>query len=164
MRSIAYRFANRLLVLSIILLVLVTAATLFAEQSEGDIETRIDDHMPLFDYDYDDSWVEKVPDIVAGYEVRYINTPKSMACMNTPMLHLRSKQPTLEEFHANPVNVDALTSALSSIPGVPSTSILLSFSPKPVDKLASAASETDWNLKRIEHGCHERWGKIGSNP
>ena len=155
MRSIAYRLTNRVLVLSMILILLVTAASLFAKQAEGDAEPQTDDTRPLFDYDYDDSWVEKVPDVLAGFEIGYIKTPKSMACLNGTIVSVRSTQPTLDEFIANPPDAESLMTALRSIPGAPEGNLYLSFSPKPIDKLASAAWETDWNLKRIEHGCYE---------
>ena len=157
MRSIAYRLANRVLALSMILIALITVASVLANQAEGDFDSQTENARPLFDYDYDDSWVEKVPDIIAGFELKHISTPKSRACLRNAIVHLRSKQPTLAEFHANPPDAEAVMSVLRSIPGAPS-SIRLGFSSKPVDKLASFARETDWNLKRIEHGCPEPWG------
>ncbi len=112
------------------------------------------DREPVFEPGYDDSWTEDFPQVVDGYNVRYINTPKSMACLNTPMVSLQSTHPTLEEFLADPPDMTSLNSALNSLPDIPSN-VLISFSPKPVDVEASAEWETDWNLKRLKGGCLE---------
>lgn len=109
----------------------------------------------VFDADYDDSWVANIPDVVGGYRVLYIDTPKSIACSSTPLIGLQTPRASLDEFLADAPAINALDAALESLPGVPSD-VTLSFSPGPIDKEMKAADDAKWNANRIRKGC--RWG------
>ncbi len=115
----------------------------------------------VFDLGYDDSWVENVPDVIGGFRVIHVSTPKSRACLYRPIVLLQSEQPTLEEYLATPLDVSALRAEIASIPGAPSN-IRLSFGSGAVDGEMVAAREADWNRSRMERSCHEPSRKLGN--
>ena len=62
-------------------------------------------HRPTLVTDYDDSWVENIPDVIGGYEVLYVNTPKNTVCNGTPVIGLRARQKSMDEFLRAPPQV-----------------------------------------------------------
>ena len=71
---------------------------------------------PIFDIDYDDSWVPSVPEFIGGYRVLYISTPKSRACSPSPVIDLQTPQESLSGFLGDPPDVHALMQALPGLP------------------------------------------------
>ncbi len=165
MHSISYLFAIAILTL------LAAASGAVAGAPDARVEAEANSSMSpdaikdrpygprwVFDIDYDDSWVENVPDVIGGFRVKHVSTPKSRACLHQPILILQSKQPTLEEYLATPLDVSALRAEIDSILGAPSN-IMLSFASGPVDREAATAREAASNRNKIEHGCPEPWGR-----
>ena len=119
-------------------------------------------HRPTLATDYDDIWVENVPDVISGYEVIYISTPKNTVCNGAPIIGLRAHQKSIDEFMRSPPSDDVF-SIVDSLPGVP-PNVRLSFfySSTPTDKEEDDVRHREWNAKIIEKGsCPERWGGIG---
>lgn len=124
---------------------------------EGQIRTdETAPHQEVLEPGYDDSWTANVPQTVEGLEVGYINTPKNFACNSRPLIRLRSTQPTLEQYLADPPDIPAIRKTLLALPGVP-TDFDLSFSPAPIDTQASAEWESNWTKDRLQSGCLEPW-------
>ena len=120
--------------------------------SRGAVVRPAETDMQVFDPDYDDSWVANVPEVIAGYRVLEIFTPKNRACTREPLLTLHTSpgyvSGTLEEIFAE----------LESISEIPSN-IRLSMSytgAKPEQRAASQQrlkESKEWNEARIRHGC-----------
>ena len=121
------------------------------EVSQSDV--RVD--RPIFDIDYDDSWVASVPEVIGGYRVLYISTPKSRACSPSPVIDLQTPQESLSGFLGDPPDVHALMQAL---PGLPSN-VRLSFGPSPIDKEEMAVRDRRWNEAKTRTGCIP-WGQV----
>ena len=108
---------------------------------------------PVIDVDYDDSWIANVPDVIGGYRVLYITTPKSVACSRKPVILLQAPQESMDEFLSAPLDVNSLRAAIRSVPGVPS-SFYLSFSRGPFDREEVEARIRDRNEFTAGRGCH----------
>ena len=107
---------------------------------------------PVLDVDYDDSWVTNVPDVIGGYRVIRITTPKSLACSNHPRITLLAQQGSMDEFLSAPLDLPSLRTAIQSIPGVPSD-VGLGFTGSPIDKEEMAEKNRRWNEANIREGC-----------
>ena len=118
---------------------------------------------PLFDVDYDDSWVANVPEFIGGYRVLYIRTPKSLACSVTPRIALRTSQESLDEFLSAPLDIRALRAAIQSIPGVPSN-VRLVFSKGSIDEATRAERLRRRNENAIKRGACIQFGRIPDGP
>ena len=115
---------------------------------------------PIFDLDYDDSWVANVPDLIGGYRVLYIRTPKSLACSVTPRIGLQTSSESLDEFLSTPLDIRALRAAIQSIPGVPSN-VRLAFSKGSIDEETRAERLRRRNENAIKRGaCVQLFGPI----
>ena len=117
--------------------------------SRGAVVRPVETDAQVFDPDYDDGWVANVPEVIAGYKVISIVTPKNRACTAEPLLLL----------HAPPGYVsgtlDEIFNTMESIPEMPSN-IRLSMSytgAKPEQRAASQQRLKEWNEARIRHGC-----------
>ena len=77
------------------------------------------DEEPVLDMDYDDSWVANIPEVIGGYKVLYIETPKSVACSHQAQIAFLAHQGSLDEFLAAPLDVHSLRAAIRSIEGGP---------------------------------------------
>ena len=119
---------------------------------------------PMLDVNYDDSWVANIPEVVSGYKVIRILTPKNTSCIVTPEINFQSPRRSMDEFLNDPPSIDSLEKELQSIPGVPSD-IILGFSSKPLDPEIYAARQQILNEARLRNGCTKMGGpvKIG-NP
>ena len=107
---------------------------------------------PIFDLDYDDSWAANVPDLIGGYRVLYIRTPKSLACSVTPRIGLQTSSESLDEFLSTPLDIRALKAAIQSIPGVPSN-VRLVFSKGSMDEETRAERLRRRNENAIKRGA-----------
>ena len=107
---------------------------------------------PVLDVDYDDGWVTNVPDVIGGYRVIRITTPKSLACSNHPRITLLAQQGSMDEFLSAPLDLPSLRTAIQSIPGVPSD-VGLGFTGSPIDKEEMAEKNRRWNEANIREGC-----------
>ncbi len=107
---------------------------------------------PVIDVDYDDGWVTNVPDVIGGYRVIRITTPKSLACSNHPRITLLAQQGSMDEFLSAPLDLPSLRTAIQSIPGVPSD-VGLGFTGSPIDKEEMAEKNRRWNEANIREGC-----------
>ena len=124
------------------------------------------DDSPVLDTNYDDSWVANVPDVIGGYRVLFVTTPKSLACSSRPRMTLLAQQGSADEFLSDPLDLPSLRAAIRSIPGVPSN-VVLGFTGSPIGEEELAAKNTKWNEVRIREGCihHSRPTlKDGSSP
>ena len=110
------------------------------------------DLYPVLDLDYDDSWVANVPEFIGGYRVLTVDTPKSEACSDEPLITFHATQKSLDEFLAAPLDIPSLRAAVLAIPGVPSD-VRLSFAGKPRDDEEYAESRRRWNERRVSSGC-----------
>ena len=108
---------------------------------------------PVLDVDYDDSWVANFPDVIGGYTVLYITTPKSVACSRTPLISLKAPQESMDEFLSAPLDVNSLEEAIRSIPGVPS-SFNLSFSGGLIALEEVETRIRERNEFMASRGCH----------
>ena len=107
---------------------------------------------PYLDLDYDDSWVANVPEVIGGYTVIQVTTPKTVACSNGPIITFHATQKSMDEFLSAPLDLNSLRAAIRSIPGVPSD-VRLSFAGKPRDDEEYAESRRRWNESMISSGC-----------
>ncbi len=112
-------------------------------------------HRPVFDMDYDDSWVASVPDVIGGYRVLYISTPKRKACSPSPVIVLQAPQESLSEFLGDTPDVHALMQAIPALPA----NARLSFGRSLIDKEEVAARDRRWNEAKIRTGCFS-WGQV----
>ena len=117
------------------------------------LDVRVD--RPIFDIDYDDSWVASVPEVIGGYRVLYISTPKSRACSPSPVIDLQTPQESLSGFLGDPPDVHALMQALPELP----SNVRLSFGPSPIDKEEMAVRDRRWNEAKTRTGCIP-WGQV----
>ena len=117
------------------------------------MDVRVD--RPIFDIDYDDSWVASVPEVIGGYRVLYISTPKSRACSQSPVIDLQTPQESLSGFLGDPPDVHALMQALPELP----SNVRLSFGPSPIDKEEMAVRDRRWNEAKTRTGCIP-WGQV----
>ena len=114
---------------------------------------------PYLDLDYDDSWVANVPEVIGGYTVIQVTTPKTVACGNGPIITFHATQKSMDEFLSAPLDLNSLRAAIRSIPGVPSD-VRLSFAAArldaagvPIDKEETEARRKRWNESMIKTGC-----------
>ena len=120
---------------------------------QSDREAMDPQHSPVFDVDYDDSWVANVPEVIGGYRVLYIITPKSVACSPEPVILLQAPQESMDEFLSAPLDVNSLSAAIRSIPGAPSH-FNLSFG-GPIDREAFETRIKERNELAVNRGwCH----------
>ena len=70
---------------------------------------------PIIDVDYDDSWVADFPDVIGGYRVVSIDTPKSVACSPEPVISLQAPQESMDEFLSTPLDLASLRAAIRSV-------------------------------------------------
>lgn len=137
------------------------AASSSAIEPEGaDDDAKYGPYPPLdllFDFDYDDSWVEMIPDVIGGWEVRTVRTPKNMACLSTAQIGFRSPYPSVEEYLAAPIDLESLRAEIDAIVGEPGK-VGLSFSSGPIVLEEDAAWLRDHNSSMIKYGCPEPWG------
>ena len=107
---------------------------------------------PYLDLDYDDSWVANVPEVIGGYTVIRVTTPKTVVCSGGPIITFHATQKSLDEFLSAPPDLSSLRAAVRSIPGVPSD-VRLSFAGKPRDDEEYAESRRRSNESMISSGC-----------
>ena len=112
---------------------------------------------PVLNLDYDDSWVANVPDVIGGYRVIRIGTPKDVACSSSPRITLQAPQESMEEYLATAPNVRSL---LESIPGIPSD-VQLSFVGSALGEEEAAASLEKWNEDNLQDGCIQLGSRSG---
>ena len=104
---------------------------------------------PVLNVDYDDSWVKNVPDVLGGYRVLHIQTPKNMACTDTPMITLQTPRDSSGEFVRS---MPELYRLAQQIPGM-SSNVHFSFSVSPIDLEAKADADKRWNAIKQAEGC-----------
>ena len=119
-----------------------------------------DKHIPVLDTDYDDRWVANVPDVIGGYRVLYISTPKNTACNSTPVIGLRARQKSMDEFLRDSPGPE-VDSIVDSIPGVPpDVRLSFSYSQTPHDKEEHDARSREWNASNIDRGYCIRSSRV----
>ena len=107
---------------------------------------------PYLDLDYDDSWVANVPEVIGGYTVTRITTPKTVACSIEPKIILLAQQKSMDDFLSDPPDVRTLRTAIRSIPGVP-YDFTLSFANSPGDEEEYEERRRRSNEDKIRDGC-----------
>ena len=116
------------------------------------VQYTVEPDMPVLDLDYDDSWVGSVPEVIAGYRVISIDTPKNRACTREPLLTLHAPPGfvagTLEEIFAT----------VESVPAMPSNIIVsMSYSGMEPEQMADSQRRLRaWNETRLRLGCPEK--------
>ena len=121
---------------------------------------------PVIDVNYDDSWVANVPEVIGGYRVLFVTTPKSLACSSRPRMTLLAQQESVDEYLSAPLDLPSLRAAIRSIPGAPSN-VVLGFTGSPIGKEELAQKNSKWNEARIRQGCIQHSNYIlkeGSSP
>ena len=118
---------------------------------------------PVLDPDYDDSWVANVPEVIGGYRVINIGTPKSVACSSLPIVTLLAPQQSMDEFLKVAPDARSLLQMLQSIPGVPSD-VRLSFAGSAIDEEEAAANLARWNERSLRDGCIRLGGIEHESP
>ncbi len=118
--------------------------------------------IPVLDEDYDDSWVANVPEVIGGYRVLYIITPKSVACSPEPVILLRAPQESMDEFLSSPLDVNSLRATIRSIPGAPSH-FNLSFG-GPIDREAFETRIRERNESMMTRGGCIRFMNSDPDP
>ena len=125
---------------------------------------------PVLDLDYDDSWVANIPEFIDGYRVLTVNTPKSAACSDWPLITFHATQKSLDEYLAAAPDIPSLRAAVLAIPGVPSD-VRLSFAgarldesgePPEREEYASREKSRNENIARI--GCLDYRIILGGRP
>ena len=108
---------------------------------------------PYLDHDYDDSWVANIPDVIGGYKVIRVTTPKEVAgCHSDSMITFQAPRKTLDEFLSAPVDMASLRAAVLSIEGVP-PDVRLSFANAPRDEEEYAENLRRRNEIVMRDGC-----------
>ncbi len=114
---------------------------------------------PVFDLDYDDSWVANIPEFIGGYRVLYVVTPKSAACSDWPLITFHATQKSLQEYLPAAPDMNSLRAAVLAIPGVPSD-IRLGFATARLDEAGVLLDKEEWEARRkrmnesmISSGC-----------
>ncbi len=107
---------------------------------------------PYLDLDYDDSWVANVPEVIGGYTVIGITTPKTVACSSAPKITLLALQKSMDDFLSDPPDVRSLRTAIRSLPGVP-FDFTLSFANNPADEEEYEERRRRSNETKIRDGC-----------
>ena len=125
-----------------------------ASESGPKAPTASSHDRPVLDEDYDDSWVANVPEVIGGYRVVRINTPKSMACISYPIIELQAPQESMDEFLSAPLDVNSLKAAIRSIPGGPSHFTLSLGGPAPIDEEEVETRIRKRNELMARRGCH----------
>ena len=116
------------------------------------------DLYPVLDLDYDDSWVANVPESIGGYRVLTVDTPKSEACSDEPLITFHATQKSLDEFLAAPLDIPSLRAAVLAISGVPSD-IGLSFAAARLDETGVRIDKEEWEARRKSR--NENIARIG---
>ena len=116
---------------------------------QSDREVMDSQDRPVIDVDYDDSWVQYVPEVIGGHQVLYIDTPKSRACSSLPVITLLTPKDSVAQFLGASPDVDSL---IRSVPGLP-PDISLSFTNNSLDTEAKAGNDEQWNARMIRNGC-----------
>ena len=109
-------------------------------------------HKPYLDLDYDDSWLVNVPEVIGGYTIIRITTPKTLACSIEPKIILLAQQKSMDDFLSDPPDVRTLRTAIRSIPGVPHD-FELSFANSPGDEEEYKERQRRSNEAKIRDGC-----------
>ena len=109
-------------------------------------------NVDVFDLDYDDSWVDDVPETVGGFSVGHISTPKDWACSSAPVIYVQSPRATLNEYLSNPPDISSLRAAIHATSGVPAK-VTLSLSPTLFEGESAATEKANWNNEMSENGC-----------
>ena len=127
---------------------------------QSDREVMDSQDRPVLDEDYDDSWVADFPEVIGGYRVISIGTPKTVACSSTPLITLHATQESMEEFLSAPLDLPSLKAAIRSVPGVPSD-FTLSFAGSPIGEEERAANLRSWNEAHVARGgCIRLGGRL----
>ena len=113
---------------------------------------------PYLDLDYDDSWVASVPEVIGGYTVIRVTTPKTVACSNGPIITFHATQKSLDEFLSAPLDLSSLRAAVLAISGVPSD-IGLSFAAARLDETGVRVDKEEWEARRKSR--NENIARIG---
>ena len=113
--------------------------------------------MPIYDLDYDDSWVSGFPGEVAGYTVLYIHTPRTQACSRKSDIELQAPPGAEPPYADVRSEVEAMEESIP-IPGGTELDIWPAEVPNPgVDRLDELAR--GWNASAEEWGCEAMgWG------
>ena len=125
-----------------------------ASESGPKAPTASPQDRPVIEVDYDDSWVADFPDVIGGYRVVRITTPKSKACTSQPVISLQAPQESMDEFLSAPLGSNSLRAAIRSIPGVPSHFNLSFVGPAPIDEEEVQTRIREWNELMARRGCH----------
>ena len=125
---------------------------------------------PVLDLDYDDSWVANIPEFIGGYRVLHVDTPKSAACSDWPLIIFHATQKSLDEYLAAAPDIPSLRAAVLAILGVPSD-VRLSFagarldeSGEPPDREEYASREKSRNENIARIGCQDHRVILGGRP
>ncbi len=116
------------------------------------------DLSPVLDLDYDDSWVANVPEFIGGYRVLDVDTPKSEACTDEPLIYFHATQKSLDEYLATVPDITSLRAAVLAIPGVPSD-IGISFAGAQLDESGVRLDKEEWEAMRKSR--NENIARIG---
>ena len=137
------------------------AETLDSDDSGGTAQSHAADVNlptgPVLELGYDDSWVADVPEVIGGYRVIHIGTPKSVTCSSAPLIVLLAPQKSMDEYLGSAPDVRSL---LQSIPGIPSD-VQLSFAGSVLDEEEAAAHLKRWNERNLKDGCIQLGGRSG---
>ncbi len=134
------------------IIILITGLTLLASVLAGtgceSQSVGTDTGMPIFNLDYDDSWVTDVPAEIGGYRVLFIHTPMNRACTPLPVIGLQTP-PEIGEG-----DIGEVVTLTESIPG----SVRVSVSPSPTSEADTPDGVKRWNEEAAETGCNtSRW-------
>ena len=113
---------------------------------------------PGLDLDYDDRWVANIPEFIDGYKVLTVETPKSAACSDWPLITFHATQKSLDEYLAAAPDMNSLRESVLAIPGVPSD-IGMSFAGAPLDESGEPPDREEYAL--MEKSRNEDIARIG---
>lgn len=110
--------------------------------------------------DYDDAWVDTLPDIIGGFDVLFVGTPKNTACSTQPVLIFQSASATAEDhLQQNTGNIVEIVQAIDQIP----SDTLISFVGPGASVESIEAGLNIWNDAKIETGCIRFFGPSDIN-
>ena len=126
---------------------------------------------PVLDLDYDDSWVANIPEFIDGYRVLHVDTPKSAACSDWPLIIFHATQKSLDEYLAATPEHSLVESSRPGYPGgtvgcsselMPARGLTNQASPLTGKNPASKEKSRNENIARI--GCQDHRVILGGRP
>lgn len=146
-----------ILVLTIMLVAVASTGMILARDS-GESSTPTVSTQTGLDPNYDDRWVENIPDTIGGLPVLFVTTPKNQACSYIPIVHLGTPQASIKEL-LDKVDGGSILQKVRAIKGVPAN-VTVSFGGPSASAEMMRSNIEEWNATKAAQGCDASWGPM----